>query len=198
MKFHCTFTNIVGNVSLLKLSKSLIFSKPHYWRKHILIKILTAQNTSSQYLHPINIKEIHFSVLLNGDTLVILGHFCHKSAPASSRGISCSLSQSWRAIQSHQQSHQLLCLTSQEAALNETEEFKKEMEVHKESLNSMESAKQLMIKFCSCNYLHGQEGLLHRNKKHLTALPANASACVVWGKEKKNWTALGWITFDLF
>lgn len=83
-QFHHIFTNIVGNISLLKLSKSLILSKPHYWRKHILIKILTAPNTSSQYLHPINIKEMHFSALLNRDSLVILGHFCHESAPEDS------------------------------------------------------------------------------------------------------------------
>lgn len=117
-QFHHIFTNVVGDISALKLSKSLILSKPHYWRKHILVKILTAPNNTSQYLHPIKTKEIHFSALLNRDTLVILGHFCHESAPASSRGISWQLLPVLDTIQRHQQGHQLFCLKSQEDTLN--------------------------------------------------------------------------------
>lgn len=87
-EFHHIFTNIVGNISLLKLSVSLILSEPHYWRNHILIKILTAPNSSRQYLHPIHVKEMHFNALLNGDGLLILGHFCKQSASTKSIEIS--------------------------------------------------------------------------------------------------------------
>lgn len=48
-------------------------------------------------------------------------------------------------------------LKSQEATLNEIEELKKKNRGAQRKFESMESAKQLIIKYCSCNCLHGQD-----------------------------------------
>lgn len=54
--------------------------------------------------------------------------------------------------------------------------------MHKESLNLTEREKQVVIKCFSC-YLHAQDQLLHRNKKHLIAPPWNARAYFLWWKK---------------
>lgn len=65
--------------------------KPHYWKKHIWIKIFTAPNSSSPYLYPINVKEMRCNALPNRDGLLILGLICLESSSAKSTEISWQL-----------------------------------------------------------------------------------------------------------
>lgn len=86
-----------------------ILSKAHYWRKHILIKILTAPNSSSQYLNSINVEEVHFSAFPNRDALLNVGHICKASAPTKA---TCGLT-IVTVLKGHQEypkaAHPLLC-----------------------------------------------------------------------------------------